>query len=545
MNTNTLSTVFHMMRADFLERARRSSFLVILGIALLAGYLYIPPADSTTLALALGPWRGVYDSAWIGVVFGILTVILLPLFGYFLIKNTIERDRTTRVGQIIATTPISKLMYMLGKWLSNLATLGAMLVMFNLMALFMLFLRAEVRGVDLWALSAPIWMMGLPVIALTAAVALWFESVPFLSGSFGNAVYFISWLLFMNTIGLPGIWSYNIGEIQPRADVLGLSYPLASLQAIGGQVASSFTGHFNFGGAEYGVPLQVIQWTGMDWTGPFAAGRLMWLTFAVGFAAAASIPFDRFDPALGRATSPESKMKRFWESIFPGRTRSPGFSEPSFVFDSKVILSPVTKRLSYSRFGALLLAEFKLMLKGQRWWWYTIAALISLLGLAGPPGGNGVTSVLAMAWPVVAWSSLGMRETYHDTYKLIYSSTHSVLRQVFAPWLSGVFLGVIALTGVSLRALMEGNVDHLPVYLVAVLFAPSLAFALGALSGTSRLFEVTYLVWWFMGANGPRVFDFMQAQSDIPSQQQTMGYLVLAIILFVFGFANRLKQMRI
>ncbi|HEY3474104.1 MAG TPA: hypothetical protein VGK56_05800, partial [Anaerolineales bacterium] len=207
---NTFPMVLHMMRADFLERARRTSFLVILGIALLAGYLYIPPADSTTLALALGPWRGVYNSPWIGVVFGVLTVILLPLFGYFLIKNTVERDRLTRVGQIIATTPISKLAYMLGKWLSNLATLAAMLVMFNLMALFMLFLRAEVRELDLWALSAPIWMMGFPVIALTAAVALWFESVPFLSGSFGNAFYFVAWLLFMNYVGLPGIWSYNI-----------------------------------------------------------------------------------------------------------------------------------------------------------------------------------------------------------------------------------------------------------------------------------------------------------------------------------------------
>lgn len=544
MNINTFSIVFHMMRADFLERARRTSFLVILGITLLAGYLYIPPADSTTLALALGPWRGVYDSAWIGVVFGILTVILLPLFGYFLIKNTIERDRRTRVGQVIATTPISKLMYMLGKWLSNLATLGAMLVMFNLMALFMLFLRAEVPEVDLWALSAPIWMMGLPVIALTAAVALWFESVPFLSGSFGNAVYFVAWLLFMDTIGLPGIWSYNIGEIQPRADVLGLSYPVASLQAIGGQVTSSFPGHFNFGGAEYGVALQIVQWTGIDWLGPFAAGRLMWLTLAVGFAAAASIPFDRFDPALGRAAGPESRVKRIWESILPKGKRSKSFAEPALLMESKVTLSPITKRLSYSRFGALLLAEFKLMLKGQRWWWYTIAVLISLLGLAGPPGGDGVTSVLAIVWPVVAWSSLGMRETYHDTYKLIYSSTHSALRQVFAPWLSGVLLGIIALTGVSVRAIAEGNTGHFPVYLVAVLFAPSLAFALGALSGTSRLFEVTYLVWWFMGANGPPVFDFMQAQSEIPAPQQTLGYLILAILLFIFGFANRLKQMR-
>lgn len=541
---NTLSIVFHMMYADFLERARRTSFLVILGIALFAGYLYIPPADATTLALALGPWRAVYNSAWIGVVFGILTVILLPLFGYFLIKNTIERDRLTRVGQIIATTPISKLAYVLGKWLSNLATLGVMLIMFNLMALFMLFLRAEVPSLDLWALSLPIWMMGLPVIALTAAVALWFESVPILSGSFGNAIYFVAWLLFMNTIGLPGIFQYNIGTIQPHADILGLSYPLASLQEIGRQVDPTFNGHFNFGGAEYGVVPQVVNWTGIDWLGAFAAGRFLWLTFALFFAAAASIPFDRFDPALGRATGITSTLKRFWETILPQRTRTQRRNEPSFLSESKVMLSPITERLSHSRFGTLLWAEFKLMVKGQRWWWYGIAVAISVLGLVGPPGGDGVTSVLAMAWPVVAWSALGVRETYYDTYKLINSSTHSVMRQVFAAWLAGVLLGVIALTGVCLRALIEGDTIHFSVYLVAVLFAPSLAFALGALSGTSRLFEAIYLMWWFMGANGPRIFDFMQAQSDTPSTIQTVIYLLLAIALFIFGFIRRLQLIR-
>jgi hypothetical protein len=541
---NTFSTIYHMLRADFLERARRTSFFVILGVSLLAGYLYIPPANSTSLALALGPWRGVYNSAWVGVVFGILTVILLPLFGYFLIKNTIERDRLTRVGQIIATTPISKLTYMLGKWLSNLATLAAMLVMFNMMALFMQLYRAEVTEVDLWSLSAPIWMMGLPVIALTAAVALCFESVPMLSGSFGNAVYFVAWLLFMDHVGLPGIWSYHIGEVQTHADILGLAYPIASLQEIGRQVDPSFNGYFNFGGAEFGEAIQVVQWNGIDWMGPFAAGRLLWLTFAIGLAAIAALPFDRFDPALGHEAGRASGLKRYWEFILPARAKSKSFFEPPFVTGSKVALSPIKERMSKSRFGALLWAEFKLMLKGQRWWWYGIAVSISLLGLIGPPGGTNVTSVLAMAWPVAAWSALGMREKYHDTYRLIYSSTYSVFRQVFTAWFSGVLLGLIAIAGVSLRAIIEGDTGRIPVYLVAVLFVPSLAFALGTLSGTSRLFEAVYLVWWFMGANGPQALDFMQSQREVPSPVQASAYLGLAIVLLLFGFFRRLSEMR-
>jgi hypothetical protein len=36
------------------------------------------------------------------------------------LKNAIERDEQTRVGQIIATAPLSKSLYTLGKAFSNL-----------------------------------------------------------------------------------------------------------------------------------------------------------------------------------------------------------------------------------------------------------------------------------------------------------------------------------------------------------------------------------------------------------------------------------------
>jgi hypothetical protein len=54
-----LRTLFHLTRADFLERARRYSFLVTLGLTILAAYLYIPPSSANYLTLGLGSYRGV------------------------------------------------------------------------------------------------------------------------------------------------------------------------------------------------------------------------------------------------------------------------------------------------------------------------------------------------------------------------------------------------------------------------------------------------------------------------------------------------------
>lgn len=202
----TQHLIYQMMRADFLERTRRSSFFIMLRLAVLIGYIFIPPADSTTLMFALGPWRGVYNSAWIGSVFGILIVISMSILGFFLTKNTIERDRRSRVGQILATTPMSKPVYVIGKWLSNLAVLTALLILLNAMALIMQLMRGDILLMDFWDLFAPIWLMGFPVMALTAAVAVLFECIPMLSRSAGNVIYFIAWYIFMDTFAVQGIF---------------------------------------------------------------------------------------------------------------------------------------------------------------------------------------------------------------------------------------------------------------------------------------------------------------------------------------------------
>jgi hypothetical protein len=43
---SALRTFFHLIRADFLERARRYSLLVTLGLMIFAAYLYLPPASA-------------------------------------------------------------------------------------------------------------------------------------------------------------------------------------------------------------------------------------------------------------------------------------------------------------------------------------------------------------------------------------------------------------------------------------------------------------------------------------------------------------------
>jgi hypothetical protein len=114
--------LYQLARADFLERVRRYSFLLTLALALYLCYA----ATTGHLTLRMGDTRGIFNSAWIGALMALIGSTFVPLAGFYIVKNTIERDRHTRVGQILASTPISKFVYVIGKTLSNFAVLAVM-----------------------------------------------------------------------------------------------------------------------------------------------------------------------------------------------------------------------------------------------------------------------------------------------------------------------------------------------------------------------------------------------------------------------------------
>src|SRR6185437_5491676 len=99
--------LYQMMRADFLERVRRTSFLLALGFSLFLAYAVY----TGQVTLVLEDYRGVANSAWLGSVIALVASVWVSLVGFYIVKNAVERDRQTRVGQILAATPLSKAFY--------------------------------------------------------------------------------------------------------------------------------------------------------------------------------------------------------------------------------------------------------------------------------------------------------------------------------------------------------------------------------------------------------------------------------------------------
>jgi MYXO-CTERM domain-containing protein len=524
MSINSPRMLYHMVRADFLERVRRYSFLLTLAAALYLAYGVA--AEKIWIVVGNG-YRGVYNSAWIGALMTICCSTFLSLAGFYIVKNSVQRDTDTRVGQILAATPMRKDFYTLAKTLSNFAILACMIGILMLAALVMQLMRAEAHSFSLWKLWSPFIFMAMPTMLLTASVAVLFETLPVLRGGVGNVIYFFAWTAII-ALGAQGV-----------DDPSGLQLLYRSARSTLQQIDPSDPKKFSFSltiGGQHAV--RTFAWSGFDWTAQILLMRLAWVATAIGMALLASFFFHRFDPARAwrrsAQTSPVSVISRA-EDQQPAAV----FSLPiSAAHLTPLVRTPPGRSASNWRWMPLVVSELRLMLQRQRWWWYVTAAGLVVGQLASPE--RDVRSGFLLAawiWPILLWSQMGCRETRYSTGALLFSSERSLSRQFPALWMAGVLVALLTGAGIGVRLALAGDWHSFSAWIAGALFIPSLALALGVWRGGSRAFEAIYTVWWYMGpAHQMPGFDFM---GTTPASSSPAPYALAAAGLVAIAWWRR------
>jgi len=548
----TVRVLYHLAKADFLERARRYSFLITIAVTIGAGCFFVPPIGANYVTLDLGGYRGVYNSAWVGGLVALLTAMFLWMFGFYLVKNAVERDRRTGVGQIMAATPLRKPAYTLGKWLSNFAFLAAIVLVLALAALGMQLIRGEELRVEAWPLVSPFLLMALPAVAVISGVAVLFEMIPGLSGGFGNVVYFFVSIFVLDV-------SYRSGW-----DPLGMSALKSSITSALESASLPYDGSFGVGYAPLEgsmaewvesaggyVPigdLRVFRWEGVAWTADMLVSRLAWLCAGAAVALLAAIFFHRFDPARGTVLRVGSLARRLrgapldapaTASVIPARVTVP--------VRAPVSLGRLTTGQRRYSFPHAVLAELRLMLRAHPLWWHaTLAGLIIACLVAPAEEARRMLLPLAWIWPLTVWSAMGARERRHHTEQFVFSAARPLGRQLPAMWLAGVVVAALAGGGWATRLLLNSDWTSLVAWASGALFIPSLALALGSWSGSSKLFEVVYTMWWYVGPmNQVPALDFTGASGIAASPAMPLRYLGLTVILLVLSVIGRRRQLEI
>jgi len=528
---STSYAIYAIGRADFLERVRRHSFLVTLLFAVYLGYA----AATGQISLRLGQYRSVYTSAWIGVMVSLITTTFLSLVGFYIVKNAVDRDRQTGVGEILASTPLSRTAYLLGKFLSNFAVLASMLGVLALAAIAMQFLVAEDRSFHPWALLSPFLLLSLPALALTAALALLFETVRLLRGGFGNVAWIFLWSLI---IGLPGAIN------TPRFDPSGLWTVFRSVVPAAQSAIPGYKDAFSLTVADPTVRVfPGFHYEGISWTTDEVLLRVTWLAVAFGLILLSALFFDRFDPArTGSKAHAKPKQKGEAAEAEASKVRS----SMETLATVSVSLKPLADGGRASNFMSIFVAELRLALKGYPWWWYAVAVGLVIAQAAAPLEiSRGLLLGAAWIWPILIWSALGTREARFGTQQLLFSCPRILPRQLPAAWLAGVTLAALLGTGTALRLGVAGQAAALFAWAAGALFIPSLALALGVWTGTSRFFEGLYTTLWYIGPlNRVRGLDFTGGGSGPQAGQVAWMYLSISAILLAAAFARRARQLR-
>jgi hypothetical protein len=534
---NRLRALYAIMWAGYLNKVRTYRFLVVLVLTIILGYIFVPAADANYVTLGWGSsttfYRGVYDSAWIGALVAMLTGAFLSLSGFYVVNDSVRRDEETRVGQIIATTPLGNPIYTLGNALCNFVVLSTMVAIVFLTALGMQLVRGEDLTVNLWALMAPFLVLVLPLMFLVAALAVLFETRPRLSGGAGNIAYAIIWL-----IGLPLLFD--------TIDLFGMNAIISSMRTAGLALYPDLSQTGYILGFSWGFPsgrtLATFPWHGISWTFEILKTRLLSIGLALGISLLASVRFGRFDPAQeGRKTAelPSDVLEVEEATLHPLPT-------------IHVQLRPLGENALQFRFGSMLFAECRLMLGDFRglpvmgvYGFAAVGALI-IAGLLLPLD-TARSLMLPLAWfiPVLIWSKLGTREARYRTDQLVFSSTKSLQRQLPAVWIAGVLLALVTGSGVALNLALHGEWLGVLALAVGALFIPSLALCLGVWTGSSKSFEFIYSLIWYIGPLNQIIpLDFMGVVPGSVEAGIWQVYLVITIVLFGLAVIGRRWQIQ-
>ncbi|MCY7420209.1 MAG: hypothetical protein LH478_00465, partial [Chitinophagaceae bacterium] len=90
-----MNNYISIIKGDYRQRTRSYAFLITLAISLYMAYAFIPAAGAAYTTVKIGKYIGENNSAWIGYVTAMMTSIFLALLGFYLVNNTIKKDKDT------------------------------------------------------------------------------------------------------------------------------------------------------------------------------------------------------------------------------------------------------------------------------------------------------------------------------------------------------------------------------------------------------------------------------------------------------------------
>jgi len=453
-----IARIAAIVRADFLIRFRRLStvivFLLLSGIA----YLWIPDAATGRTLMQINGARVLYNSAAIGMGTSMLASIFIGLFGFYVVSNAVRRDVNSRCGYVIASTTMRSGEYIIGKFLGNVVFLTTFIAGYMAASMAMLLVRGEAPLEPLifmkqYAIVTP------STIVFISVAAIVFESIPWLSGRFGDVLYFF---VYAASLGIV------VSMMVEGGSGLARYFDFSAFGYLMEQTRKTFhTQAISIGASSFDPKKAPLIIDGFHLSGDAWATRLVSTLTPIPMLLLARVFFHRFDPARIRAAG--LKEKRGWMRSFNALAKP--FVRPLATIPVRgAAMTDAMMTFAITPFAGIALIGI------------TIAALAT-------PKSLPITFAIA----AILIADIASRDRRAGTTALLSASPR--LRENIVPW-------KFASASIVAAMLLIVPLVRSPISVITgILFIAAAATSLCVISGNPKTFIVLFLTFWYVVVN--------------------------------------------
>ena len=472
----SLSRIGAIVGADFRIRFRRVSTVIVFLLLSAFAYVWIPAPSTGRALIQINGHRAINNSGAIGLGTASLGMIFVGLFGFYVISNAIRRDVITRCGVIAASTPMRSGEYLLGKFFGNVVFLATFVCGFMLSSMVMLTVRGEAR-LEPFVFIEQYLLLTPAAIVFVSAVAVLFESIPWLAGKLGDVIYFFLW---MAVIGLVVANETSHGRINWARcfDFTGFGFMIDQMQQ------TLHTESVSIGASSFDPKKPAILFHGLTLTREWVLPRLISMLAPLALLPIAALFFHRFDPVrTGRVAG---KGRKNWigkiQNLFkPLSRRAVGFLTFPSRGGSFIGAMWTDAALTFTLFPLVLVAFVGI----------TIMTCCAPLGKTLP--------IVFAALGVIV-SDVATRDVRAGTMASLRSISR--LRENYVWWKFGStsLLALILCAAPLVRAMLHGQFAFVAL-ICGILFVASIATALGVATANPKTFIVGFLTFWYVVVN--------------------------------------------
>jgi len=521
--------IYNIIKADYLQRTRSYAFLITLAVTVFMAYSFVPANDAGYTTLSASGYKGVYNSAWVGYVSGIMTTVMLSFYGFMLVNSGIKKDIDTEVGMIIATTPISNFKYLLSKQLSNYLVLLSITGITFIVSIGVFFWRGNGYPFVLSNFILPYLFFAVPALFVVSSLAVVSEVFLGKRSLLQAIAYFFLCGICMALINVKDGANHN-GFFDP----FGLSLITKSItQHINTNYNESLKG-VSFGFIFNGIKTyRLFTWEGLNWSNLFIVSRLLWVAFGFAIVYLSSLFFHRFDlkqvasvkkikkePLIINSTQLKSNAAAInWSSL------------PPLNFDYGIF--------SFFKTELLLLVR-----QGNKWLWMLNAGLWIAMFLVPFSIAHVYLLPILLFLQVGRWSELVTKEKTHRIHYFAYASYKPLQRMLPAQILAGIALALILSLPILIRAVIIANGYVLLTVVNGVLLMVLVAVALGILTGGKKMFEILFFLLTYSVLNKVPFTDYLGALPHQNKWNVGIAVLIINLLLVITAILARRYETR-